>query len=230
MVTTPSGDAVAMVHCNNCTGDLDAWVKLFGEAASLLGAEFDVNTLYSKLYNNALNGDVDCGGLISFNYLSGEHITGLEEGRPLFVRTPNAGFNLENFIRTHLYSAVASLKIGMNILMDNERVTLDAITGHGGFFKQAKVGQRVMSAALNVPVNVMETAGEGGAWGIAILADYMINKQDKALPDYLSDKVFADAKVSVVEPNIEEVEGFNRFLQNYQSCLSVEKKAVKTLQ
>jgi sugar (pentulose or hexulose) kinase len=161
IVTTPSGDAVAMVHCNNCTGDLDAWVKLFGEAASLLGAEFDVNTLYSKLYNNALNGDVDCGGLISFNYLSGEHITGLEEGRPLFVRTPNAGFNLENFIRTHLYSAVASLKIGMNILMDNERVTLDAITGHGGFFKQAKVGQRVMSAALNVPVNVMETAGAG---------------------------------------------------------------------
>lgn len=229
MVTTPSGDAVAMVHCNNCTGDLDAWVKLLGEAASLLGAEFDINTLYSKLYHNALTGDADCGGLVSFNYLSGEHITGLEEGRPLFVRTANSGFNIANFIRTHLYSAVASLKIGMNILMDNESVALDSITGHGGFFKQAKVGQTIMSSALNAPVSVMETAGEGGAWGIAILAAYMMKKQDKSLPDYLSDEVFKEAQVSTVEPNREDVEGFSKFLENYQSCLAVEKKAVKTI-
>lgn len=228
IVTTPAGDAVAMVHCNNCLGDMDAWVNLLGEAASLLGAAFDINTLYSKLYNNALEGDADCGGLLSYNYISGEHITGLKEGRPLFMRTPNADFNLSNFIRTHLYSAVASLKIGMNILTDNENVTLDSITGHGGLFKQANVGQRVMSAALNVPVSVMENAGEGGPWGMAVLAAYMINMKSKTLPYYLTENVFAGAEIRTVEPDKEDVDGFNRYLQQFIQNITVEKAAVET--
>jgi len=227
MVTTPSGDAVAMVHCNNCLGDIDAWVKLLGEAAVLLGAEFDINTLYGKLYNNALNGDVDCGGLLSYNYISGEHVTGLETGRPLFMRTPSADFSLANFIRTHLYSSLVSLKIGMNILMENESVNLDSITGHGGFFKQALVGQRIMSSALNTQVNVMSTAGEGGPWGMAVLAAFMMNKQNGTLADYLASNVFKDAKISGVELKKEEVEGFNKFLEQYQESLCIEKMAVE---
>jgi len=228
MVTTPSGDAVAMVHCNNCTGDLDAWVNLIGEAARLLDAEFDMNTLYAKLYSSAMQGDKACGGLLSYNYISGEHITGAEEGRPMFVRKPDAEFTLSNFMRTHLYSSCASLKIGMNILLNNEGVALESITGHGGFFKQAYEGQRIMSSALNATVNVMGTAGDGGPWGMSVLAAYMINKKNESLADYLSDKVFADVRVSSIEPQKEDVEGFNRFLEQYQSSIVVEKAVAKT--
>jgi len=229
MVTTPSGDAVAMVHCNNCTGDLDAWVKLLGEAAGLLGAQFDTKTLYTKLLNHGLEGDPNCGGLLSYNYISGEHMTGVTEGRPLFVRTPDAQFNLANFMRTHLYSTCASLKVGMKILLEEEGAALDSITGHGGFFKDANVGQRIMAAAMGAPVTVMSTAGEGGPWGIAVLAAYMMNKQSDTLPDYLSNRVFASAERSTIEPDAADVEGFLVFMERYLTGLAVERTAVETL-
>ena len=174
-VTTPSGHPVAMVHCNNCLSDIDAWIKLLGEAGEALGASFDTRTLYTRLLTRALEADPDCGGLLAFNYVSGEPVTGFEDGRPLFLRLPDAQFTLANFIRTHLYSACAALKIGMDIL-ENEHAALDSITGHGGFFKEPVVGQRMMAAALNTPVTVLETASEGGPWGMAILAAYKIGR------------------------------------------------------
>lgn len=193
MVTTPDGSLVAMVHCNTCTSDLNAWVGLFREFMETMGMEVDMNNLYGTLYNKALEGDKDCGGLVSYNYFSGEPISGLEEGRPLFVRTPNAHFNLANFMRSHLYSSVATLKMGMDILTQQENVELDRLMGHGGLFKTKGVGQSIMAAAfMNTPVTVMETAGEGGAWGIALLASYMKNKAERqTLDEYLSKEVFA---------------------------------------
>lgn len=229
MVTTPSGDAVAMVHCNNCTGDLDAWVKLLGEAGKLLGAEFDTRTLYSRLLNLGLTGSADAGGLISCNYISGEHITGLEEGRPLFVRSQDSAFTLANFMRTHLYTACASLSIGMKILLDEEGAALDSITGHGGFFKDANVGQRIMAAVMGAPVTVMATAGEGGPWGMAVLAAYMINNQGYTLPDYLTNRVFADSAAVTVAPDAADISGFKAFMQRYEAGLEVERTAVKVL-
>jgi sugar (pentulose or hexulose) kinase len=226
MVTTPSGDPVAMAHCNNFLSDIDAWVKLLGDAAKALGAAFDTDKLYSTLFNCALNGDADCGGLLSYNYVSGEHVTGFEEGRPLFMRVPDAKFDLPNFMRAHLYSACASLKIGMDILF-GENVKLDSITGHGGFFKVPKVGQRIMAAALGAPVNVMASAGEGGPWGMAILAAYMENNQGETLPDYLSANVFADAECSVVEPDAADVAGFKAFIERYKASFAVERAAVE---
>lgn len=227
MVTTPSGDPVAMVHCNNCTSDIDAWVKLLGEAASFLGAEFDINVLYEKLFNSALNGDADCGGLLSYNYFSGEPVTGFSEGRPLFMRLPDADFSLANFMKVHLYSACASLKIGMDTLLEKEQAILDSITGHGGFFKIPVVGQRVMAAALGAPVSVMATAGEGGPWGMAILAAYMKNSQGKTLPDYLSENVFANAECSIVDPDPADAAGFVAFMKQYTTGISIEQLAVK---
>ena len=229
MVTTPSGDPVAMVHCNNCLGDLDAWVKLLGEAAELLGARFDTKTLYSKLLNEALTGDADCGGLLSYNYISGEHVTELEEGRPLFMRTPDASFSLADFMRTHLYSALASLKIGMKILLEDEGAAIDSITGHGGFFKDANVGLRMMAAAMGAPVTVMSTAGEGGPWGMAILAAYMINKQGETLPDYLSSRVFQGSERTTVEPDAADVQGYAAFMKRYEAGLDVERQAVRAV-
>ena len=229
MVTTPAGDPVAMVHCCNCLGDLDAWVKLLGEAAKLLGAEFDINALYRKLFNEALNGDADCGGLLSYNYISGEHVTELEEGRPLFVRTTDASFTLANFMRTHLYSTLASLKMGMRILIDDEGAMIDSITGHGGFFKVTNVGLRIMATAMGVPVTVMATAGEGGPWGIAILAAYMMNKQSESLADYLSDSVFTGSEKTTVAPDNADIEGFGAFMQRYEAGLAIERKAVETI-
>lgn len=230
MVTTPSGDAVAMVHCNNCLGDLDAWVKLLGEAAGLLGAEFDTKTLYNRLLNHALKGAADCGGLLSYNYISGEHVTDFTQGRPLFTRTPDAKFNLANFMRTHLNSACASLKIGIKILLEEEGAALDSITGHGGFFKDANVGQRIMAAAMGAPVTVMATAGEGGPWGMAVLAAYMVNKQGQTLPDYLNSRVFADAECTTVEPDEKDIAGFAVFMERYQAGLVIERSAVESLE
>ena len=178
MVTTPDGSLVAMVHCNNCTSDLNAWVGIFKDFMLSMGMEPDMNKLYGTLYNEAMKGDKDCGGVVAYNYFSGEPITGLDEGRPMVVRTPNAKFSLANFMRANLYSSVATLKIGMDILTQQENVTLDRLMGHGGLFKTKGVGQSIMAAAMNVPVTVMETAGEGGAWGIALLASYMKNKAE----------------------------------------------------
>lgn len=227
MVTTPDGHPVAMVHCNNCSSDIDAWVKLFGEAASALGASFDMDALYGTLFCAALSGEADCGGLLSYNYLSGESITGFDEGRPLFLRLPGARLDLGNFMRAQLFTACGALKIGMDIL-EGEHVALDTVTGHGGFFKVEGVGQSVMAAALNAPVTVMETAGEGGPWGMAILAAYMRQKEiGETLADYLARRVFCGNGGRTTAPRQEDVSGFLRFMERYQSGLAVERAAVE---
>lgn len=227
MVTTPDGSLVAMVHCNNCTSDLNAWVNLFKEYNELMGIPVDMDEIFGKLYNNALTGDADCGGLISYNYFSGEPVTGLTEGRPLFVRSANDKFNLANFMRSHLYASVGVLKIGNDILFNEEKIKVDRITGHGGLFRTKGVGQRVLAAAINSPISVMETAGEGGAWGIALLGSYLVNNDKKqSLSDFLDEKVFAgDAGVEIA-PNPEDVAGFNAYIENYKACLPVEQAAV----
>ncbi|MBD5303691.1 MAG: FGGY-family carbohydrate kinase [Bacteroides sp.] len=228
MVTTPDGSLVAMVHCNNCTSDLNAWVSIFKEFQVLMGVQPDMNELYGKLYNYALTGDTDCGGLISYNYFSGEPVTGLEEGRPMFLRSVNDKFNLANFMRAHLFGAVSVLKIGNDILFNEEKIKVDRITGHGGLFKTKGVGQRILSAALNSPISVMETAGEGGAWGMALLASYLVNNPDKkTLPDYLDTVVFSGNAGESITASEEEVEGFNRYIKSYIDCIPVEKKAVE---
>ena len=227
LVTTPSGNLVGMVHCNNCTSDLNAWVNIFKEYSEAMGMKADMNQLFGTLYNKALEGDADCGGLMSCCYLSGEPITGFEEGRPLFVRTPDSRFNLANFMRTHLYSSLATLKIGLDILFKEEGVTLDNLMGHGGLFKTKGVGQKVMADAAKVPVSVMETAGEGGAWGIAVLASYMRDKEEnETLDHYLETKVFAGEESVRIEPDAIDAEGFDRFIECFKAGLAVERAAV----
>ncbi|WP_195399329.1 xylulokinase [Bacteroides finegoldii] len=228
MVTTPDGSLVAMVHCNNCTSDLNAWVNLFKEYQELLGIPIDMNEIYSKLYNIALTGDADCGGLLSYNYISGEPVTGLAEGRPLFVRSANDKFNLANFMRSHLYASVGVLKIGNDILFNEEKIKVDRITGHGGLFKTKGVGQRILAAAINSPISVMETAGEGGAWGIALLGSYLVNNEKKqSLADFLDEKVFVGDAGIEVSPTAEDVAGFNTYIENYKAGLPIEEAAVK---
>ena len=230
MVTTPSGKPVAMVHCNNCTTDIDAWVRLFGEAAGLFGMKTDKSELYAALYNRALEGEPDCGGILTYNYYSGEPITGFDEGRPLLARTPESRFTLANLMRANLYSTIASLKVGMDILTDEEHVKLGQLLGHGGLFKTKGVAQKLMASALNVPVAVMESAAEGGAWGIAILASYLVNKgQDETLDDFLNNKVFAENKASRVEPDKRETEGFALFMERYIKGLPIERAAVENI-
>lgn len=230
MVTTPDGAPVAMVHCNNCTSDINAWVSLFGEFASLMGLEVNKGELFTKLFKAAVDGDPDCGGLMSYNYFSGEGVTDLDEGRPVFARMQNSKFSLANFMRTHLYSALATLKIGMDILQREECVTIDKLYGHGGFFKTPEVGQRILSAAVNAPVSVMETAGEGGPYGMALLAAYMIRHDEgESLPDYLDGKVFAGAKSVTIMAEAKDVEGFAEFLSSYVKALPVEKTATEVL-
>lgn len=227
MVTTPDGSLVAMVHCNNCTSDINAWVKLFKEYQELLGLEVDAYSLYSNLFNIALKGDADCGGVISYNYISGEPVTGLMDGRPLFVRSANDKFNLANFMRAHLYGAIGVLKLGNDILFNEEHVKVDRIMGHGGYFTTPVVGQRMLAAALNTPISVMETAGEGGAWGIALLAGYLINKNGKNLADYLEDVVFAGNTGVSIAPTAKDVAGFEKYIENYKKCLPIEQAAVE---
>lgn len=230
MVTTPAGEPVAMVHCQNCTSDLNAWVELFGEFAGAMGISADKNQLYSVLYNKALEGDSDCGGLLSYCYFSGEHITDFTEGRPLFVRTPESRFTLANFMRSHLFTSLGALKIGLDILMKEENVKVDRILGHGGLFKTKGVGQRILAAAVNAPVSVMETAGEGGAWGIAILASYMIRKgSQETLEEYLEKKVFGENAGTEMQPDPEDVKGFEKFMERYKAGLAIERAAVECL-
>ena len=222
MVTTPDGMPVAMVHCNNCTSDLNAWVKLFEEFAETFGMQIDRDALYGNLYRKALEADADCGGLLAYNFFSGEPVVGLNEGRPLFVRMPDARFTLANFMRTHLYSALAALKAGNDILIKREHVRVDILMGHGGLFKTPVVGQRMLAAALNVPVTVMDTAGEGGPWGMAVLAAYMREREKgESLADYLDHKIFAGQRGSTVQPDAEDVEGFERFIKAYKAALPV---------
>lgn len=230
LVTTPSGNLVAMVHCQNCTSDLNAWVGLFKEFAETFGVEVDMNKLFGTLYNKALEGDADCGGLLAYNYFSGEHITDFVEGRPLFVRSANDNFNLANFMRVHLFTALGALKVGLDILLKGEEVKVDQILGHGGLFKTKGVGQKILAAAMNAPVSVMETAGEGGAWGIALLASYMLNKAEgETLDDYLKEKVFVGQKSECMEPDAADVAGFETFIERYKKGLAIERAAVDNL-
>lgn len=230
LVTTPSGEQVAMVHCNNCTSDLNAYVGLFREFAGAIGAEADDDKLYGTLYRKAMEGDADCGGLLAYNYFSGESITGFNEGRPLFVRRPDAKMNLSNFMRAHLYTALGALKVGNDILMKEENVKADFFFGQGGFFKIRGVGDRVMAAALDTPIKLMETAGEGGPWGQAILAGFMLNKENgETLEQYLNNKVFKGGKVETCEPVAEDVKGFEEFMKDYKAGLEIEKAAVDSL-
>ena len=230
MVTTPTGKPVAMVHSNNCTSDLNAWVDIFHEFTQALGVDVNEAKLYETLYKQALTGDADGGGLLVYNYVSGEHITHVEEGRPMFIRTPASRFNLSNFMRTHLFSSLGALKIGMDILFEQEKVKLDQLLGHGGFFKTKEVGQRMMAAAMNVPVSVMETAGEGGAWGIALLASYMLRKAgNEPLEAYLADKVFAGENGTTVTPDQADIDGFAVFMERYKKGLVIERAAVDGL-
>ena len=228
LVTTPDGHLVAMAHCNNCTSDLNAWVNLFHEFAKAAGINMSMDDLYGTLYHKAMEGDADCGGLLAYNYFSGEHITGFEEGRPLFVRTPDSSFNLANFMRTNLYASLAVLKTGLDILIKEEDVKIDEIFGHGGLFKTKGVGQNILAAALNTPVSVMETAGEGGAWGMALLASYMIHKKDgETLDVYLTDHVFKGNTGSKVDPDPADVAGFEAFINRYTKGLAIERAAVE---
>ena len=230
LVTTPDGALVAMVHCNNCTSDLNAWVNLFDEFAKSIGAAIDKNQLFSVLYHKALEGDADCGGLISYNYFSGEPVTGFDEGAPLFVRKADQTFNLANFMRTHLYSSLAALKAGLDLLFKEEDVKVDEMFGNGGLFKTKGVGQRIAAAAMNTPVSVMETDGEGGAWGIALLASYMQNKEEgEELQDFLNHKIFAGQKGEKLLPVKEDVEGFDQFMIRYKKGLAIEHAAVDAL-
>ena len=230
LVTTPTGNLVAMVHCNNCTSDLNAWVGLFKEFSEAIGMEVDMTKLFSTLYNEALKGDSDCGGLLAYNYFSGEHITNFEEGRPVFVRSPESKFNLANFMRVNLFTALGALKIGLDILLKQEGVKLDEILGHGGLFKTKDVGQKIMAAAINATVSVMETAGEGGAWGIALLASYMLGKtENETLESYLAQKVFAGKIGTKLDPDSKDVEGFNEFIKRYTKGFPIERAAIDNL-
>ena len=230
IVTTPCGDAVAMVHCNNCSSDLNAWVGIFKEFAESYGAEVDMGKLFSTLFNKSLEGDKDCGEVFACNYYSGEHITGFDEGRPLLVRKPDSKFNLANFMRANLYTTMAVLKTGFDILVKKEGVTLDKLQGHGGLFKTKGVAQSYLAAATNTPVSVMATAGEGGAWGMAILASYMVQKEEgEDLGTYLENKVFGDAEAYVMDPDPADVTGFEKFMELYNAGLAVERAAVENI-
>ena len=226
MVTTPDGSPVAMVHCNNCTSDINAWVGLFREFAQSLHVNISDDRLYTLLFRKALEGDMDCGGLLSYNYFSGEGVTDINAGRPVFMRQPDADFTIANFMRTHLLSALATLKIGLDILKE-ENVEIERLYGHGGFFKTEGVGQRLLSAAAGAPVSVMETAGEGGPYGMALLAQYLLSGCDMDLPSWLDEDVFKDAVSITIKAEDDECEGFNAFLDKYRKALPVERLAVE---
>lgn len=228
MVTTPTGKPVAMVHCNNCCTDLDYWVKLFIEFSSLSGNNLTKGEIYDLLYNEALKGDSDCGKIVSINYFSGEPVTGFLQGRPMVLRSENSNFNLANFMRTHIYSAIATLKIGMEIL-EEENVNIDKLMGHGGLFKTKYVGQKLMAGAMKTPVSVLSTAGEGGAWGIAVLASYAKNNYGLPLEEFLDKKVFSKYEISTVLPDINDVNGFEKYITLYKKSLAVEKSAVENI-
>ena len=229
LVTTPDGALVGMVHCNNCTSEINNWVKVFKEFQELMGAPVDMNELYTKLYSVALEGDADCGGLTLFNYLSGEPVTGFEEGALLLARKAEDKLSLANLMRANLYSAMAALKIGLDLMLKEEGVKVDEMYGHGGYFKTKGVGTKIAAAAINAPVSVMETASEGGAWGIALLAAFMDKKNGKSLSEYLSDVIFKNAKCEKCAPEAKDVEGFDKFIEKYKAGLAIERAAVDVL-
>ncbi len=230
LVTTPDGKLVAMAHSNNCTSDYDAWIGLFSEAIQALGVTIDKSILYDVLLGMALRGDPDCGGLLAYGYVSGEHMTHFEAGRPMFVRSSSGNFNLANFMRVHLFTALGALRTGLSILLEKESVAVDQILGHGGFFKTKEVGQKIMAAAVNVPVSILETADEGGAWGVALLASYMANRtSNESLENFLEQKVFAGKLGRSIAPDPSDVAGFNEFMKRYTQGLAIERAAVDYL-
>ncbi len=227
MVTTPSGKPVAMVHCNNCTSDLNGWVGLFREFADAIGSDIKTDKIYEMLFKKALEADTDCGGLMSYNYLSGEGITDLNEGVPVFMRMPDGNMNLANFMRTHLFSCIATLKIGLDLLIKKENIRIDKIYGHGGLFKTEAVGQRFMSAAVSAPVSVLETAGEGGPYGMALLAAYLLDRQGETLEEYLENKIFSEYDVNTAMAQESDIASFNNFMEKYIKGFAVEKTAIE---
>lgn len=228
VVATPSGKTVAMAHTNTCSSEIDAWVNLIADAQRAMGFEVDMNKLYTTLFTKALEGDPDCSGIISFNYFAGEPLTATDNGRPMLVRLPDSKMTIANFMRAQLNGAIATLKIGMDMLRTQEQVESDTLLGHGGFFKTAGVGQKILANALNVPITAMETAGEGGPWGMALLAAYMLRKEPgETMEDYLTGRVFASAKSTCVEPNPAGVAGFASYLTRYKACLAAENAAAQ---
>ncbi len=228
LVTTPNGSPVGMVHANNCSSDLNAWLGLFREFSEAMGQKVESDKLFEVMLNKALEADPDGGGLLSYGYFSGENITGVESGRPLFVRSAKSNFNLANFMRTHLFTAFGALKIGMDLLVKEENVKIHSILAHGGLFKTPVVGQKMMAAAINTPVSVMDTAGEGGAWGMAILSSYMLNKnENESLEDFLDDKVFKEVTAQEIYPDELDVKGFEAFIKRYKKGLVIEKAAAE---
>ena len=230
LVTTPSGKLVGMVHCNNCTSDINAWVNVLKEFSAAAGIEISMPKLYDIFYNEAAKGDPDCGGLLAYNYFSGQPVTGFDEGRPLIARTPENKFSFANFARVNLYSALATLKIGLDIMTKDEGVKIDKMFGHGGLYKTPVVGQKLSAAAIGAPVSIMATAGEGGPWGMALLAAYMIKKTGlETLEDFLLNNVFAGNEGSCIDPDAAEVDGFNKFIKTYKSGFAIERAAVENL-
>lgn len=228
MVTTPTGKPVAMVHCNNCTNDMNAWVNIFKETVSLMTGTEVSNDIFTKLYEKSLEGDADCGEITVCNYLAGESVTHFDEGRPMVIRNAESKFTLANLIRSMLYSTISTLRIGMDILSE-EGVRIDSLTGHGGLFKTPVVGQKYLAAACNAPVTVMKTAGEGGPYGMALLAAYMLSDSSVSLEQYLNENVFSKAEVSVLKPDKTDVDGFNTYIERYKNGLEAEKAAVNFL-
>lgn len=224
IVTTPDSSPVAMVHCNNCCSELDSWIGLFREFAELTGHPIDTSELYEKLYKNTLNSDADCGGVTAYNFLSGEPVIGIESGRPMYFRAPNGIMNLANFFRAELYASVAALKSGMDILFEKERVSAEQFTCHGGLFKVQGVAQQYLADALDTPVSVMKTAGEGGSWGIALLAAYMVCGCGKSLAEWLDTQVFADMEKNTVKPTAEGTAGFREYMHRYLAGIPAQKR------
>ena len=226
VLATPAGKTVAMAHTNTCSSEIDAWVGMIADAAKVMGWELEMNTLYTKLFQAALEGEPDCDGIISFNYFAGEPLTGTETGRPMLLRLPDSKMTIPNFMRAQLNGAIATLVIGMQMLRDEENVESDMLLGHGGFFKTPGVGQQILADALNVPITAMETAGEGGPWGVALLAAYMVRKAEgETMEDYLTNRVFADAKSIQVAPTEAGVAGFQAYLKRYKAALAAQKAA-----
>lgn len=226
MITTPDGLPVAMIHCNNCTSDINSWVKLFSEFAECIGAEINIGDIYNLLFKKALEGEYDCGGLISYNYLSGEGITDVDSGVPIFLRRPDSLVTLANFMRTHIYSSLATLKLGLDLLK-KENIEIDKLFAHGGLFKTPEVGQRILSSAVGSPVTVSDSAGEGGPYGMALLTAYMLDKTDETLAEYLDNKIFSKTETCEIMASKEETEGFNRFMESYKQAFKVEKTATE---
>lgn len=228
-VTTPAGDLVAMVHSNNCTTELNAWISVFDEVLKSFGKDVDKDELFSILYKKGMEGAADCGGILTYGYHSGEHITGFTEGRPVLMRSANNKLRLGDLIRANLYSALGSLRIGLDILFEEEQVKIETINGHGGFFKTENVGQQIMADAIGVPVSVMDTASEGGAWGVALLANYMLLGREESLDSYLDQRIFVNSPIKIVEPNLDGVRGFEAFMKRYIEGMQIEEKAIEIL-